>query len=522
MLRDMEQLVISIKDYEIRNYMAEALRCYNAGSYRACVILSFVSGMYDLKNKILSLSTSVPEATELMEQINDLIKGQSPYEQNLIDGAQSIGIIQPYEYKALLGYKDVRNSCAHPGGHQSSPEEARNVFAGIYDFLLSKPPRIGFKYKAELLEKIKSDVFFPDPRDNSAVSEKHFNIIHSSVLPTICRELISVIKKQEATSIERKNAALLVSGFTRYTDDDTNMKIQSYLPPLLDQAEPFSYVLKMLESNIEILRIFDKDDQKKIIRRVTEMKALTKDNIILIFEIFLSKHIDEHDRLDILCLFLNNRVLSPIVLISYLENEQNPLDQAKKQQIIDGLCSVIDMGDVDLLEKWEACVEKLDSPQLDKAFFDRLQNRIDYTSTYKISNDATLLLQKISKSYILRISNEMKVNLVLAVLSAARKGAKKAEDLISTGFKDREELFAVFSDYIKNGNLKSVYDILRDSEHLINLFVSSNQLSELEGCLTQLNKENGFRVSQLEDFSYNLKKLGILEAKCVELEKIIE
>lgn len=169
MLRDLEQLIVSIKDYEIRMYMAEALKCYNAGSYRACVILSVIAGMYDLKEKVNILSRSLNAADVLNKQIIKLYDKQESYEQNLIDGVQYVGIISGQEYKKLITFRDIRNSCAHPGGHLSTPEEARFVFTGIYE-ILSMPPKIGVNYKNDLLAKLKSDLFFPS-REEKDIQE---------------------------------------------------------------------------------------------------------------------------------------------------------------------------------------------------------------------------------------------------------------------------------------------------------------------------------------------------------------
>ena len=42
-LRDMEELIISINDINMQNYMREALRCYMTGAHRACIIMSFIT-----------------------------------------------------------------------------------------------------------------------------------------------------------------------------------------------------------------------------------------------------------------------------------------------------------------------------------------------------------------------------------------------------------------------------------------------------------------------------------------------
>ena len=70
MIRDMELLLNSVHSDEIKEYMNEALRCYNASSYRACVVLSVIAGMQDLRNKINSVASTNPNIKRLDEEIS--------------------------------------------------------------------------------------------------------------------------------------------------------------------------------------------------------------------------------------------------------------------------------------------------------------------------------------------------------------------------------------------------------------------------------------------------------------------
>lgn len=58
MLRDMEELLNSVFDIEIKDYMREALNCYNSGSYKACVVMSVIAGIYDLHKKVKAQANS--------------------------------------------------------------------------------------------------------------------------------------------------------------------------------------------------------------------------------------------------------------------------------------------------------------------------------------------------------------------------------------------------------------------------------------------------------------------------------
>ena len=56
MIRDMELLLNTVYDDEIKSYLREALNCYSAEAYRACVIMSIIGGIHDLHNKLKILA----------------------------------------------------------------------------------------------------------------------------------------------------------------------------------------------------------------------------------------------------------------------------------------------------------------------------------------------------------------------------------------------------------------------------------------------------------------------------------
>ena len=70
MLRDMEALLNLVSDLEIKDYMREAYNCYNSGSYKACVVMSVIAGIYDLHKKLKKLAKSSKACKELDDEID--------------------------------------------------------------------------------------------------------------------------------------------------------------------------------------------------------------------------------------------------------------------------------------------------------------------------------------------------------------------------------------------------------------------------------------------------------------------
>ena len=188
MIRDMELLLNSVYSDEIKEYMNEALRCYNASSYRACVVLSVIAGMQDLRNKINSVASTNPNIKRLDEEISKKEQELQPFEKTMIEqcATEQIGILSADEAKMLKIYLDIRNQCAHPGVHTCRAEEARNVFSGIIDILCSKKSLIGANQKKFFVRQLEQEYFYPYATKEmyeNMTKDKTQNIHKFAILP---------------------------------------------------------------------------------------------------------------------------------------------------------------------------------------------------------------------------------------------------------------------------------------------------------------------------------------------------
>jgi hypothetical protein len=70
-LGDLDKLVLSCRNEEGRKYIAEAVSCYKAGAYRACIVSSWIAVVYDLLSKIRELALSGDaEAQRIVADLN--------------------------------------------------------------------------------------------------------------------------------------------------------------------------------------------------------------------------------------------------------------------------------------------------------------------------------------------------------------------------------------------------------------------------------------------------------------------
>ena len=106
-LADMEELLASISNKDMVDYMREALICYGASAYRGCIVMSYLALFDDLKlklgelAKINGLAKTIWQEVERRsgnQEIFESIHGRPTAEGRAIDQgrAQAVGAYQRY------------------------------------------------------------------------------------------------------------------------------------------------------------------------------------------------------------------------------------------------------------------------------------------------------------------------------------------------------------------------------------------------------------------------------------------
>src|SRR5882672_10714855 len=133
-LGDLDELVQSCRDAEARSYVAEAVMCYRAGAFRACIVSTWIAVVFDLIAKIKELALSGD--SDAQKITNDLaawqqliekgdlaiIKKSLDLEREIVNIAnEKFGFFDGLQVLDLTRLRDDRNRCAHPtfqGGDQ--------------------------------------------------------------------------------------------------------------------------------------------------------------------------------------------------------------------------------------------------------------------------------------------------------------------------------------------------------------------------------------------------------------------
>lgn len=263
MLRDMELLLNKVYDNEIKSYLLEALKCYSAEAYRACVIISIIGGIHDLHNKLKSLAPSNKDIAALEKSVSQKKEELKPYERLLIDGCakSNIDLLSSFEAKELNLCIDIRNDCAHPSDYICTAEAARYVYSTIIDILASKPALLGQQYINSLYNSINSDTYFPR-YDNDEIKifvNKQLKLCSRRMIKPLAQKLVKGIMSE--SSCINNNKLFFLSNMSQILNNDFDIIIQ----PLLLNSEFHSKIMVILSANTEIISNLSNENIKRLL-----------------------------------------------------------------------------------------------------------------------------------------------------------------------------------------------------------------------------------------------------------------
>ena len=164
---DFDEVLVNIKNPQIRKYVEEAVKSYRVGNYRSAILSIWIAAMFDLVKKFETLiDQREPSAIEKWDVLKPKIENHKNWERELICAAKAVAMISRYEADSLENLLKTRNRYAHPSFDDigilfdPTPEEVRYFIRTLYDIVLSQPAQLGAFYVNQLLESIKNPTFF--------------------------------------------------------------------------------------------------------------------------------------------------------------------------------------------------------------------------------------------------------------------------------------------------------------------------------------------------------------------------
>jgi hypothetical protein len=203
---DLDELVLECRTANARRYIGEAVACYRAGAFRACVVVTWIAVVYDIIEKFRELAlTGDKNAEQKMAQFDKIVAASDivavlAFERSLLDVARnSFELLSEVEHAALKRLQEDRNRCAHPTFFGSgeiyipSPELARSHIRSAVEYLLQYPPMQGKAALERVISEVSSE-YFPGEKDGAVQILRGGPLAQAR--PALVRNLLIVLLKQ--------------------------------------------------------------------------------------------------------------------------------------------------------------------------------------------------------------------------------------------------------------------------------------------------------------------------------------
>lgn len=224
-LRDLEQIQHDVIDVRSRTLLAEVVRCYEGGAYRAALVSLWIAVVADLTSKIRHLAESGDgEAGNVIDGLDTALSDQTvrkvqEYERNILDTAeQRLGILLPRERLELERLNEDRNLCAHPGYVDEAElflpdaEVVRAHLVAANRAVFSQRPLAGKRLLATLEAEVEGESW---PSDGEYFLDRFFRPARDSVKANMAKVLIkhSVRPPDGRNRVARRsrNAAVVIA-----------------------------------------------------------------------------------------------------------------------------------------------------------------------------------------------------------------------------------------------------------------------------------------------------------------------
>ncbi|WP_335876590.1 hypothetical protein [Acinetobacter baumannii] len=403
-LRDMEELVLTIENENIRDYMREALSCYMTKAYRGCIVLSFIALFDDITSKLEKLGGVNKVAKTIYENAKAKKDAQDVYENFLIEQLKSKNLLSEMDSEFADILRRLRNKSAHPSGHRPSAEEARYVFFEVINRFLSKPIFSTNHLVGEIIDRLTNDNFFVETGINkiAEVVEEEISSLHLEAIPSLISKLLDNYISDN--KVIKKNSSFFINGLARLNDEKISIfLIDKLLKRKSDNQEYNDIILGVISSipdSFKTLNNIHKTRIKKIIS-----SKIKKSNLSL-----------GQDKLSHPCVVLKS--LANV----YSDNEYNEefytelLNLFNKAPNLKHLSVIFKGKDLTFNSYINLIIEKIGDPD------------------YNISNEfcgKIIEIQDIYKDY---INEKQAFYLIANIIKSKKRGAFKAENLVNEKF----------------------------------------------------------------------------------------
>ena len=233
---DLDMMAEQIRDVGDQAMFREAVQCYHIGSYRAAVILVWISTTNCLYRFLERLHNEGDGTATQAFRVVSAQRDTSSYEQTLIDQCKMSELLSDYEARCLTFIRDTRNKCAHPSEVKLSAEAVRYVLVTCAEVVLC---RREYRGKA-FIEDIVTTQFHDH---NFLSNEQHASEYCRSMIARVPRHLLHLFVRVAA---EKNSTA---------TPEIWQQNARRFFKVLLEECNDDGILEKIASAS----RLFEKD-----------------------------------------------------------------------------------------------------------------------------------------------------------------------------------------------------------------------------------------------------------------------
>ncbi|ASW06416.1 hypothetical protein [Rhizobium sp. 11515TR] len=242
-LSHLPSLLLLVEGSTIHEHMREALVCYQAGAYKACIVMAANALFEYLRLKTQELGTTNETAAQIASAINELLTEQKAFERTLVDRLLKAGILDLGKIRSLNGIIDMRNKAAHPSGNKLDADAANYVFSTAVKEFLSRPHLLARTGMTDLKIRLGHAGFFVDTDDHSLADMVNLELetLDDGAAQLFMRELS--MEYGTAEPVLRDNIRLFLRGYLSMADEKRQVGLARMLFRFASDVEAYAGLL---------------------------------------------------------------------------------------------------------------------------------------------------------------------------------------------------------------------------------------------------------------------------------------
>lgn len=401
-LSDMEELLHTIDDAQIRDYMHEALTCYMTKAYRGCVVLCFIALFDDITNKLGALANINRTAKEIYNSVKSKKDEQEVYENFLLTQLSSKKLLPEIDVEFANILRKLRNKSAHPSGHKPSAEEARYVFYEVITRFLSKPIFSVDYLIDEIIDRLQNANFFVGTKldEVAAIVQEEISSLHPEAIPSLIAKLVKLDKNSNQTLF--KNFGFFIIGILKTDVSNIDSIIENqFIRKKCDDDSYSILILAIIGTKPTIFK---------------NLKGATLERVNFLLETAIKNKLSSR----------YSDLSHPVHILFKLEEvyeNKEYLDRFSKH-----LKTVFKN-----IPAFNALKNLLKNPEVFNLYFEIINSKAG-SSSFETANDFAESSKNIENIYIDYISNEQSFKVLTSITKASNHGAFKSEYIIKDKF----------------------------------------------------------------------------------------